>query len=125
VLPKLLSQPVIQYLSTGQGLHDAFDPVPTAEYVPAAQNPLPKDELLPIKQNTPAGHFKHALAVVEPTLELYVPSGQEVQDDDLPVPNVEKLPAGQSPSPSRYAQPRRQYLPALHTLHSMDPFLSE
>jgi hypothetical protein len=70
-------------------MQDELTPLPTAEYVPATQNPFPIEELHFVKQYAPAGQGKHAEAIVEPSITLYVPASQCVQEKDFPVPNIE------------------------------------
>ena len=84
---------------------------PAGEKVPGKHRPLPAEELHPAKQYAPAGHSKHALDAADPMFSLYVPAGQVLHFAVVPLPNVEKLPAPQTPLPLELLQPARQYLP--------------
>ena len=59
-------------------------------------------------QNVPIPHIAHEHLLGAPFKVEYVPSGQGVQVGVVPVPAVEKDPAGQSPEPALDAVPSRQ-----------------
>ena len=69
------------YVPPGHFVHSILSPCPSFEKDPWLHLPFPDDELHPFKQYAPAGQYLQSLDEFEPSLMLYVPSGQSMHVD--------------------------------------------
>ncbi len=69
------------YVPLGHCVQSTVSPCPSFEKVPSLHSPFPDDELHPLRQYAPAGQYLQSLDEFEPSLMLYVPSGQSMHVD--------------------------------------------